>query len=89
MNSSVNELDYSAVRVWVTGRMVFVELTDGRQIGFPAERFKLLRDAPDELLQKVYLRLDGMALRWDDLDEDITVRGIVEGHFQLPMQIAA
>ena len=34
-------------------------------------------------------RLDGMALRWDDLDEDITVRGIVEGHFQLPMQIAA
>lgn len=89
MNSSVNELDYSAVRAWVTGRMVFVELTDGRQIGFPAERFKLLRDAPDELLQKVYLRLDGMALRWDDLDEDITVRGIVEGHFQLPMQIAA
>ena len=89
MNSSVIELDYSAVRAWVTGRMVFVELTDGRQIGFPAERFKLLRDAPDKLLQKVYLRLDGMALRWDDLDEDITVRGVVEGRFQLPMQIAA
>lgn len=89
MNSSQNELDYCAVRAWAEGRMVFVELTDGRQIGFPSERFKLLRDANDEVLKKVRLRLNGTALRWDDLDEDITVRGIVEGHFQLPLQIAA
>ncbi|MHB1099211.1 MAG: DUF2442 domain-containing protein [Burkholderiales bacterium] len=89
MNSSGDELDYCAVRAWVEGRMVFVELTDGRQIGFPAERFKLLRDAGDEALQKVCLRLDGTALRWEDLDEDITVRGIVEGHFQLPLRQAA
>ncbi len=89
MNSSRDELEYCAVRAWADGRMVFIELTDGRQIGFPAERFKLLRDAGDEALQKVRLRLDGTALRWDDLDEDITVRGIVEGHFQLPQRLAA
>ena len=60
-------------------------MTDGRQIGFPVSRFKLLRDASDDALAAVQLRLDGAALRWDALDEDITVRGIVEGRFQLPL----
>jgi hypothetical protein len=85
MNFSVAEIDPRALRVWVNGRIVFVELTDGRQIGFPVSRFKLLRDASDDALAAVQLRLDGAALRWDALDEDITVRGIVEGRFQLPL----
>jgi len=85
MNTSPAELDYRAVRTWVTGRMVFVELTDGRQIGFPADRFRLLHDASDEQLAALTLRVSGAALRWEDLDEDITVRGIVEGRFQLPL----
>lgn len=85
MNSSIAEIDPRALRAWVNGRIVFVELTDGRQIGFPASRFKLLRDASDEALSAVSLRLDGAALRWEALDEDISVRGIVEGRFQLPL----
>jgi hypothetical protein len=74
----------AALRAWVEGRMVFVELTDGRVVGFPANRFKRLRDASDEQLGKVTLELDGYALRWEELDEDITVPGIVSGRFQLP-----
>jgi len=31
------------------------------------------------------LQLSGAALRWEEIDEDITVRGIVEGRFQLPL----
>jgi len=85
MSFSVAEIDPRALRVWVNGRIVFVELTDGRQIGFPVSRFKLLRDASDDALATVQLRLDGAALRWETLDEDITVRGIVEGRFQLPL----
>lgn len=85
MNSSVPELDPRALRAWVSGRMVFLELTDGRQIGFPASRFRLLSRADDETLAQVQLRLEGAALRWEALDEDITVRGIVEGRFQLPL----
>ena len=85
MNSSVTEIDPRALRAWVNGRFVFVELTDGRQIGFPAARFRLLREASDEALAGVQLRLDGAALRWETLDEDITVRGVVEGRFQLPL----
>jgi hypothetical protein len=61
-----------------------LELTDGRIIGFPADRFKLLQEASSEQLQKVTLELEGFALRWEELDEDITVPGIVAGRFQLP-----
>ena len=64
--------------------MVFVELSDGRIVGFPANRFTRLKDASDGQLQEVKLELDGYALRWEDLDEDITVPGIVAGRFQLP-----
>ena len=89
MSSSITELEHCATRVWVSGRIVFVELTDGRQIGFPAARFKLLRDASEEPLKQVTLRANGTALRWEELDEDLSVSGIVEGHFQLPLPMAA
>jgi hypothetical protein len=74
----------TAIRVWVKKRTIFVELTDGRIVGFPADRFKLLSQATEDQLQEVTLRLNGYALRWENLDEDITVPGIVAGNFQLP-----
>ena len=89
MSSMDARVEHQATRAWVTGRMIFVELTDGRQIGFPADRFKLLRAASDEALQGVELRLNGHALRWELLDEDLTVQGIVEGRFQLPLPAGA
>lgn len=74
----------AAIRAWVEKRMIFVELTDGRQIGFPADRFRILQNATNEQLKQVKIRLNGYALRWESLDEDITVPGIVAGNFQLP-----
>lgn len=71
------------MQVWVEKRTIFVELTDGRIVGFPADRFRILKKATDEQLKEVKLRLNGYALRWENLDEDITVKGIVEGRFQL------
>ncbi len=81
---SLREVEPAASRVWVEKRMVFLELTDGRIVGFPASRFKRLIEASDADLSKVELRLDGFALRWEELDEDITVPGIVAGNFELP-----
>ena len=77
----------AAIRAWVEGRMVFLELSDGRIVGFPASRFQRLKAASDEMLQKVAVELDGYALRWEELDEDITVPGVVAGHFQLPPEL--
>ena len=73
-----------AIRAWAEKRTIYIELTDGRIIGFPADRFKILSKATEEQLKEVSLRLNGSALRWESLDEDITVPGIVAGNFQLP-----
>ena len=73
-----------AIRAWAEKRTIFMELTDGRIIGFPADRFKILSEATDKQLKGVSLRLNGFALRWEILDEDITVPGVVAGRFQLP-----
>lgn len=87
MNSITSEkvvsIEPVAIRAWSEGRMIFTELTDGRVIGFPADRFRILKKASDEELKEVTLRLNSYALRWESLDEDITVPGIVAGNFQL------
>ena len=86
---SVTAVEPAALRVWVENRMVFLELTDGRIVGFPANRFRRLHDATAEQLKEVTLELNGYALRWEALDEDITVPGVVAGRFQLPPEPAS
>ena len=73
-----------AIRAWAEERMIYVELSDGRIIGFPSDRFRLLKQATNEQLAAVKIEVNGYALRWEELDEDITVPGIIAGHFQLP-----
>ena len=80
-----SNIEPMAIRAWSEGRIIFIELTDGRIIGFPANRFRILKNATDEQLKEVMFRLDGYALRWESLDEDITVPGVVAGNFQLPL----
>jgi len=88
MNSTTGEprlgVESAALRAWAQGRTIYVELHDGRIIGFPADRFRILAAATEEQLAQVQVELNGYALRWEELDEDITVPGIVAGHFQLP-----
>ena len=87
MSSTDVKIQAQAARAWTDGRMVFVELTDGRQIGFPADRYQILSRASEDELRQVQLRLNGLALRWEKLDEDLTIQGIVEGRFQLPLPV--
>jgi len=70
-----------AVRAWVAGGKVWVELDDGREVGFPPDRFERLRGATDELLAKVRIEARGRALRWEELDEDLSVAGILAGRW--------
>ncbi len=88
MNISTGEprlaVEPAALRAWTQGRTIYVELHDGRIVGFPADRFRILAAATEEQLARVQVEVNGYALRWEDLDEDITVPGIVAGHFQLP-----
>jgi len=75
----------AALRAWAEGRTIYIELHDGWIVGFPADRFRLLKAASEEQLAKVQLELNGYALRWEDLDEDLTVPGVVAGRFQSPL----
>ena len=74
----------AALRAWAEERMIYLELTDGRIVAFPAARFKRLKTATDQQLKGVTVEVNGYALRWEELDEDITVPGVVAGNFQLP-----
>ena len=88
MNSIALEketVELVAIKAWAEKRTIYIELTDGRIIGFPADRFKILSKATEKQLKEVSLRLNGFALRWESLDEDITVPGIVAGNFQVPL----
>ncbi len=85
MNITLNATETVALRVWVEMRMVYIELTDGRILGFPADRFRILSQASDQQLKAVQIEVGGTALRWEELDEDLTVSGIVAGQFQLPL----
>ena len=68
--------------------MVYVELHDGRIVGFPADRFQRLATATEDQLKQVSVEVNGFALRWDELDEDITVPGILAGRFELALSLA-
>ncbi|HEV8543483.1 MAG TPA: DUF2442 domain-containing protein [Verrucomicrobiae bacterium] len=79
----------AASRVWVENRRVCLELEDERVVSFPASKYPLLVKAPQNLLEKVTLRLNGLALRWEELDEDILVDDAVSERFPHFKQLAA
>ena len=79
----------AALRCWVEGRRVWLELADQRLVSFPAAKYPRLAEAPQPLLEAVQLRVQGRALRWEELDEDIWVDDAVCGRFPRSQQMAA
>ena len=66
-----------ATRVNFDSDSLWVELSDGRTIGVPLAWFpKLLRATPE---QRVQVRISSRGLRWEHLDEDISVAGLLAG----------
>ena len=70
-----------AVRAWCERGMVWIELDDHRQVGIPTAKFPRLRNASDADLSKVRVEAKGKALRWEELDEDLLVEGLLAGRF--------
>ncbi len=62
-------------------RTVEVELRDGRRVGFPAANFSRLAAANDAQLAEVAVTDDGYGLRWESIDEDISVPGLIAGYW--------
>ena len=85
MNTTAFKTEPAAIKAWTEKRMIYLELTDGRILGFPADRFRILSLASENQLKAVQIEVGGYALRWEELDEDLTVSGIIAGQFQLPL----
>ena len=70
-----------ATRAWVEDGWVCIRLEDEREIRFPASKSRRLRAGSPEQVANVELICRGTGLHWPDLDEDLTVAGIIEGRF--------
>ena len=81
----VVEVEPTAIQAWAEGRKIFIELTDGRIIGFPADRFRILKEATDDQLKEVMLRLDGYALRWESLIALHCHHRVCDVTFEIPL----
>ncbi|TAJ04031.1 MAG: DUF2442 domain-containing protein [Planctomycetota bacterium] len=79
MSSSAPVPESRAIRVAVADDALQVDLVDGRRISVPLDWFPRLLQATPE--QRGHWRLigDGEGIRWPDLDEDISVAGLLRG----------
>ena len=68
-----------ASRVWVEQGWVCLRLLDDREIRFPAAKNRRKRDADPQQLANVELICNGTGIYWPELDEDLSIAGILEG----------
>lgn len=68
-------------QVCVENRYIYLKLKNNAEFRFPAANNKKLAKATDEQLANVELICDGTGLHWEDLDEDLSISGILDGRF--------
>ena len=71
----------AALRCWVQGRRVYLEINDRRSISFPASKYATLIDASQSELNKVQLLAGGRAIQWESIDEEIQVDDVANQRF--------
>ena len=72
-------MSISAKLVRCDAETIWVDLADGRTIGAPLAWFpRLLRASADERAE-VRISPSGRGLHWENLDEDISVEGLLAG----------
>jgi hypothetical protein len=66
-----------ATRVYFDAERIHVCLSDGREISAPLEWFPRLYHATDEQRQRWELIGRGVGIHWEEIDEDISVAGLL------------
>ena len=68
-------MDVSATRVSFDDHRMWVDCNDGRTLGVPIASFpRLLKATPE---QRARVEVSGTALRWEEIDEDISMAGLL------------
>ena len=79
MNTLAVELHPQAHTIKCTDSDLIVELLDGSTISAPLVWFPLLSQATPEQLANWELLGDGDGIHWPEIDEDLSVAGLLSG----------
>src|SRR5262245_66441262 len=77
--SSVAPETAAAKNVRVTDRALVVELRDGRAVSVPLSWYPRLAEGSPRERRRWELLGPGIGIHWPDLDEDISVSGLLQG----------
>ena len=77
---SISIHDAAAVDVDIDGQHLSVQLQGGRRLIVPLEWFPRLAGPRSEQLQSWRIIGAGEGIHWPDLDEDISVAGLLAGN---------
>lgn len=72
----------AALRCWMQGRRVYLEITERRTISFPTSKYDHLAYAPQVELEKIHLHDGGRVIRWAALDEEIQVEDVANNRYR-------
>ncbi|MCR4321909.1 MAG: DUF2442 domain-containing protein [Candidatus Brocadiaceae bacterium] len=73
----------NATKVWFDKENMWIVLTDGRQLSVPLVYFPRLLNATPEQRNNYELSGVGTGIHWEEIDEDISVPGLLLGNKDL------
>ena len=73
----------SATKIWFDEENMWLALSDGRQLSVPLTYFPRLLNASSEQREKFELSGGGTGIHWEEIDEDISVSGLILGNKDL------
>lgn len=79
MSTLVLVAEVRAVKVWFDDDNIWLGLEDGRQVSAPLAFYPRLLNATKEQRENYEFIGPGIGIHWEDLDEDLSVEGIVLG----------
>lgn len=71
----------AALRCWVQGRRIYLEINNHRSVSFPASKYAALENASQTELEKIRLQAEGRVILWESLDEVIQVDDVANNRF--------
>ncbi len=80
MNTLTVETHPLALSIEFTKDDLIVSLVDGRKITVPLIWFPRLSEATESQLEKYELLGDGEGIHWPEIDEDISIAGLLQGN---------
>ena len=79
-SSQTKNSPVKAIALTITGDTISIDLDDGRSISAPLSWYPRLYHANIKERNNWILIGEGHGIHWPDLDEDVSIQGILEGN---------